>query len=948
MRSPTSKNSPIGLFRYALKTIAGTRIRFILTTLSVLIGVAFTVGVFVTTDGLRSTFGDLSEDIYRGVDLSVRWQTEFGDRELNAPLVDPALQDVVRSIDGVAAADGGVFEFNVIAIDADGEPLTSFGPPQMGVSWPADDLLSQVSVWPDGISRAPRGPDEFAMDALTAREHNFEIGERYRVSTPSGTKAFTLVGHFRFGTGEDATLGAQIMAWDVETAIEVLHDGGGLDSIDVRLEQGATAASVAAAIGDALPEGVEVIANQQLVEEQADEFNEIIGFFRNFLLGFAIVILVVSSFIIYNTFTILVGQRIRELGLLRALGASGAQVTYMVIGEAVVVGLVATGLGLGVGVLIAIGLQALFGAFGATLPDTPIIMKGTTIALALAIGVGVTTVSAIWPALRARKVPPMAALAADVRLSVSDVRPAPPLGALLYGLGVATVVAGVVAQSPWIIVGVALVGSVLLYAGGSRIHPILGRASVLVLGAVLLVIAVVADFSTLDILVLLGMGALLVFVGMNLVSPIFASPAVRFLGRLTPLLLILGLPVILFIGLAGVMLRRGRQWRRWVRDLFVGVSWRLARQNSARTPRRTASTASALMIGLALISMVTVLAQSFKQTLADVLDESVNSDWLICVGGCGDPFSAFSPVAAQAMASQPELESVVSIRFRLDAARTTVNQEELAIGSTDLDVITRHIDPDIVAGSSVGAGAGQLLIHDEEAEELGVGVGELVELEFPSGELVSLEVAAIFSDAAVLGSWVIDHADWDRYMTGDQDWLISVITADGYTAAQARSALESVTADFPQLEVRDQAEFRASQESDINTFLVIVNVFLGISLVIALIGITNTLALSVFERTRELGLLRAVGMSRLQTRRTIRWEGAIVAAFGGIMGAVIGILFAWAAVVVIPDSFISSFAVPWLTLIIYMVVAAVAGLVAAYFPARRASRLNILDAIAYE
>ncbi len=913
-----------------------------------MIGVAFTVGVFVTTDGLRSTFDDLSEDIFRGVDLSVRSQTEFGDRELSAPLVDPALEDMVRSVEGVAAAEGGVFEFNVIAIDADGEPLTSFGPPQMGVSWPTDELLSQVSVWPDGMSRPPSGPGEFAMDATTARENGFEVGERYRVSTPTGTQAYTLVGHFRFGTGEDATVGAQIMAWDVETAMQVLHDGGGFDSIDVRLEPGASVEAVAAAIAAVLPDNVEVVANQQLVEEQTDEFNEVIGFFQNFLLGFAIVILVVSAFIIYNTFTILVGQRIRELGLLRALGASGTQVTAMVIGEAVVVGLVSTGVGLGVGVLIALALQAMFGALGASLPDAPIIMKGATIAVAFMIGVGVTAVSAVWPALRARKVPPMAALAADVRLSVSDVRPAPQLGALLYGLGVAVVVAGVVARSPGIIVVAALVGSVLLYAGGSRIHPICGRASVLALGILLLVVAIVADFSTVDILVLLGMGALLVFVGMNLVSPIFANPAVRFLGRLTPLLLILGLPVILLIGLGAVMLRRGGLWRRWVRDLFMGVSWRLARQNAARSPRRTASTASALMIGLALVSMVTVLGQSFKQTLADVLDESVNSDWLICVGGCGDPTAAFSPLAAQAMATQPELESVVTVRFRFDAARSTFDQQEQDIGSTDLDVITRHIDPDIVAGSTVGAGAGQLLLHDGEAEDLGVGVGDLVELEFPGGELASLEVAAIFSDATVLGAWVIDHADWDRYMTGDQDQFISAITAEGYTADQARAALESVTADYPQLEVRDQAEFRASQESQIDTFLVVVNVFLGISLVIALIGITNTLALSVFERTREIGLLRAVGMSRLQTRRTIRWEGAIVAAFGGIMGAVIGILFAWAAVVVIPDSFISSFAVPWFTLIIYMVVAAVAGLVAAYFPARRASRLNILDAIAYE
>ncbi len=938
----------IGLIRYALKSIAGTRVRFLLTTLSVLIGVAFTVGVFVTTDGLRSTFGDLSEDIYRGVDLSVRSQTEFGDRELNAPLVDPALQDAVRSIDGVAAADGGIFEVNVIAIDADGEPLSSIGPPQMGVAWPTDDLLSQISVWPDGISRPPRGPDEFAMDAGTAAEHNFDIGERYRVSTPTGTREFTLVGLFRFGTGQDATVGAQIMAWDVETAIDVLHNGGGLDSIDVRLEQGASVTAVAAAIADALPDNVEVVANEQLVEEQADQFNEIIGFFRNFLLGFAVVILVVSSFIIYNTFTILVGQRIRELGLLRALGASGNQVTFMVIGEAVVVGLVATGLGLGLGVLIALGLEAMFSALGASLPDTPIIMKWFTVGIAAAVGVGVTAVSAIWPALRARKVTPMAALAADVRLGVSDIPRAPQLGALLYGLGLVAVVAGIIEQSTWVMVGTALGGSVLLYTGGTRIHPIVGRASVLILGAVLLLIAVVANFSTGDILVLLGMGALLVFVGMNLVSPIFAKPAVRFLGRLTPLLVVLGIPVILLMGLGALLSGRGRLWRSWVRDLFFGIGWRLARQNAARSPRRTASTASALMIGLALVSMVTVLGQSFKQTLADVLDDAVNSDWLICVGGCNDPSAAFSPLATQAMAELPEMESVVSFRFRPDLARSTATEEVQDIGSTDLDVIGRHIDPDIVAGTTAGAGAGQLLLHDDEAEDLGVGVGDDVELEFANGQLISFEVAAIFTNNTVLGAWVIDHTDWDRYITGTQDQFISAITAEGTTAEQARAALETVTDDYPQLEVRNQTEFRENQESQIDTFLVVVNVFLGISLVIALIGITNTLALSVFERTRELGLLRAVGMSRLQTRRMIRWEGAIVAAFGGIMGAAIGVLFAGAAVIVIPDSFISAFAVPWFTLIVYMAVAAIAGVLAAYLPARRASRLNILDAIAYE
>ncbi len=904
------------LLRYTLKSIAGARIRFVLTTLAVVIGVAFTVGVFVTTDGLRSTFDDLSQDIFQGVDLSVRSEVEFGDRDFGAPLVDTSLEDTVQSIDGVAAAEGGIFEFNVIAIKPDGEPLTSAGPPQMGVSWPRDTQLSQVSVWPDGISQPPRGPDEFALDADTARENGFVVGERYRVSTPSGTREFTLVGHFRFGTGEEASLGAQIAAWDTDTAREVLHNGGGFDSIDVRLEQGASKEAVAAAIAAAVPPGLEVVSNEQLVEEQVDSFNEVIGFFQNFLLAFALVILVVSAFIIYNTFTIVVGQRIRELGLLRALGASGRQISQTVVGEAIVVGLVSTGMGLGLGVVLALGLEAMFSAFGADLPDTPTVVGPNTVIAAIAIGVGVTLASAIWPALRARRVTPMAALADNARLGASDVGRAPVLGAVLLALGVAATVLGVSSESAGLIVVTALVGSILVYVGGTRLHPLAGRALVLALGIVLLVMAIFVDLSTTNILAMLGMGALLVFAGLNLVSPTFADPVARVLG--------------------------------WLPARWFGMSGVLSRENAARSPRRTASTASALMIGLALVSMVTVLGQSFKQTLSDTLEDAVKADWLICIEDCGDFFASFSPEATEAITARPEVGSAISFRQRFENARTTANGEIQDIGSTDLQALPLHMDLDVKRGSAEGAGPGQILLYEDETDDLGVDVGDGLELEFLGGQRVDFEVAAIFDDNSVMGNWVIDHADWDRYVTGSQDQFISVITAPGYTADQARAALEEATADYPQLEVRDQAEFRQAQEDSINQFLVIVNVFLGISLVIALMGIANTLALSVFERTREIGLLRAVGMTRRQTRWMIRWEGAIVAAFGGLMGTVVGILFGWAAVIVIPDSFISTFSVPWLTLFVYMIVATLAGLVAAYFPARRASRLNVLKAISYQ
>ncbi len=906
----------MSLIRYALKSIAGTRIRFLLTTLAVVVSVGFTVGVLVTTSGLRSTFDNLSEDIFEGVDLSVRSELVFGERGEGGTQVDPDLLDDVRSVDGVAAAVGTVLELNVVPITADGEALEIFGPPQIGIGWPEDDSLGALRVWPDGVSRPPSGPDEFAMDADTAEENGFVVGERYRVSTPGGTQSFTLVGLFRYGTSESATAGAQMTAWDIETARQLLHNGGGYDSIDIRLEPNTSPEAASAAVAAVLDDGLEVVTNDELVEEQGDLFNEFIGFFEIFMLGFAVVILVVSAFIINNTFTILVSQRTRELGLLRAVGASGRQITAIVVGEAVAVGVVASAAGLGLGVLISLGIQWMIGSFGANLPDIPIVVGLNSILAAIFVGVVVTALSAVWPALRARRVTPMAALTGNIPARLTKARRSSPLEKLLTTISVILVAFGIVSESALLIVATALIGALLAFIGGRNLPPPLGQARVLILGLAMMVVAVVGDFPTRSLLSLLGMSALLVFVGMNLVSPAFAVPVSRVLG--------------------------------WLPAKFSPVSGRLARQNAERSPRRTASTASALMISLALVSMVSVLGQSFKQTLEDTLDRSVRADWLICSGGCGDPTASFSPQAAQQMREQPEVSSVLSFRFRFEGIRSPVDGDIDDIGATDMDVLPLHFDIDVVDGTLDGTGAGDVALHTDQAEDLSVGVGDTLDLQFSDGQIATFDVAAIFADSAVVGSWLIDISDWDRYLFAQEDAIITALTAPGYTVQQARGALDRVTLAYPQLEVRDQAEFQETQESQIDTFLGVVNAFLAISLVVALMGVANTLALSVFERTRELGLLRAVGMSRRQARRMIRWEGGIVSVFGGLMGITIGVLFGWAAVEIIPDAFVSSFAIPWGTLWIYLVVVAVAGLVAASIPARRASRLNILEAIAYE
>ena len=399
------------------------------------------------------------------------------------------------------------------------------------------------------------------MDADTADENGFEIGERYRVSTPGGTESFTLVGLFRYGSGDNATAGAQMMAWDIETARQLLHNGGGYDSIDIRLEPNTSPEAASAAVATVLDDGLEVVANQELVEEQSDLFNEFIGFFEIFMLVFAVVILVVSAFIIYNTFTILVGQRTRELGLLRALGASGRQITAIVVGEAAAVGVLASAAGLGLGVLISLGIRALISSFGAGLPDAPIIVGTNAILAAILVGVVVTAVSAIWPALRARQVTPMAALTGNMPPRLTEERRSTGLERLLTALSVILVAFGIVSESALLIVVTALIGAVLAFVGGRNLpHPV-GQARVLILGLAMLIVAVVGDFSTRALLALLGTSALLVFVGMNLVSPTFAIPVSRVLG--------------------------------WLPAKVSEVSGRLARQNAERSPRRTANTASA-------------------------------------------------------------------------------------------------------------------------------------------------------------------------------------------------------------------------------------------------------------------------------------------------------------------------------------------------------------------
>ncbi len=856
------------LLRYSLRNIAAARIRFTLTTLAVVIGVALTVGVLINTDGLRAALSGLADDLYAQVDLSVRARSTLGDADQwqDLRLLDPALKEQLEAVDGVERTAGAVSEFNVVAIGADGEAAEPGLSQQGGMGWPEDETLGRIFAVDDGVSRRPSGPDEFAMDQHTAADLGFRVGERYKVATPTGTHRFELVGVFYFMTPE-MRAPFQLVAWDMDTAREVLHAGGGYDLIDVRLSPGASLDEVTASIERALGPAYTVLSQQEQVAARDQEMSDLLDVFRNALLAFAVIVLVVSAFIAYNTFTLVTGQRVKEFGLLRVLGADRRQVALAVAFEALVMGAVAAVAGFGLGIGVSEALNAVLAAAGSTLPPTELAVGAGPVVAAPVLGIGLTVAVSLLPTMRARRVAPMAALADG-----ADIDPR------------------------------------------GRRRSVIAGAAVGAAGLVLMATGLLSEPQTSTLILLLGFGGLGMLVGVHILSPAVAGPMSQALG--------------------------------WPAARAFHLNGRLARLNAVRNPRRTATTASALMIGLAMVSMVTVLGTSFKETLDGRLQDSIRADWMLCAGPCGSRQLAFSPEATAAAAQAPGLGSVEVFRFRPNGVRTPDGDQHM-LTATSLSTFAGHVEPGVVSGSLAGAGPGDVMVHVDAAEELGLAVGDETRLEISGREEAVFKVAALHTERSVVGDWVIDLGDWDRYVVGDQDSLVTAVAAPGTDREDARAALEAGLAEYPQVEVRDQDEYRASRSTQVDDLLLVINVFLGIALLIAVMGFSNTMALSVFERTREIGLLRAVGMGRRQIRAAILLEGVIVAVFGGVIGVLTGLVAGSVAAGALPNDIISTVALPGGAVAAYLAVSAVAGLLASLAPARRANRIDLLEAISY-
>jgi putative ABC transport system permease protein len=839
------------IVRLAIRNLLASKLRLFLTSLAVVLGVGFVVGSFVLGDTINRAFDGVFETVNKGVAVQVQGKKTVS--EADRQPIAASLLPKIRAVDGVQAAEGSVAGTAQI-IGKDGTPAGIQGPPALGFSWSDDAGLNPLRIT---AGTPPRGPDEVVIDKVTTDAEKFMIGDRVRIITPSGSAEYRLVGIVAFGE-QNNLAGATLTAFTTTTAQRVLDSAGRFQIVTVSGRPGVAASTLAARIQTTLPAGYEAITGEAAAKQSSDQLKSFVDIFRNFLLGFAAIALFVGSFIIFNAFKITVAQRTRQLGLLRAVGASSGQVIGSVLLEALVIGLVASIIGIIFGIGFAALLRVAFDAFGLSLPSTTLQIEPRTLIVGMIVGMVVTFVSALVPAWKASRVPPIAAMhdiqmagAPRARLAVSIV---------LATLGIALVLVGTLA-------------------------PLSGLSQ---------------RFS------LIGLGAVLLFLGAAMLTQYVARPLARFIGA--------------------PMAR-------------TGLAGRLGQENAMRNPSRTAQTAAALTIGVALVTGVTVFAASLNETFVGSVDSRVKAD-LVIFSTSGQPFTT---AAAPVLAKAPELASVTAWRYgEFKDAKGDVQ----SVGGVDPAQFDANYDPTVTAGS-MGALAQPktIAVQKDYASDNDLSVGSTVPVLFAKTGNTPLRVAAIFDDET-FGRFFVSTSQYTQAFTTQQDTVILARAAGGRSADAVKAVAARDLKDFSNLKVRTKAEYKDFVASQINGFLRLFYVLLAMAVVIAIFGIILTLALSVFERTREIGLLRAVGLSRRSVRAMIRWEAIIVALIGALVGVVLGVFLGVVSVSAIPE--FKALAIPWGSMVVFLVVAGVFGVLAAILPARRAARLNILQAIQSE
>jgi putative ABC transport system permease protein len=853
------------MWKATVKGILARRVRLGLTALAVLLGVSFVSGTYVLTDTLDRSFRGLFRESVAGVDLVVRQRAPFGGDTGRDRFSDAVIAEI-RGVPGVAAA-AGYLQGNAQFVDRNGRAIQTGGAPTLGITWAQQDGHGPLHLVADRRrrGRAPNGRHEVAMDAGTAREHGFHVGDTVRVLLEGPAEQFRIVGLFGLGTRQD--FGAvTFAAFDLTTAQEVFAARRSVDAVNVTAASGVDVRDLRARIAAKIGPAYDVQTAGEIATDRGKQVIDFLSLLTQLLLGFAAIGLVIGAFIIFNTFAILLTQRTRELGLLRAMGASGRQVVVSVLVEATVLGAVASAVGVALGVGLVAGLLSALDALGRNVPQGGVVLTERTVIAAIAVGVTVTVASALWPAIRAARIPPVAAINDEVSTPVRSFRWRVLFGALLIAGGVPALVVGL---------------------DKTRNAP-----------------------NVVDEIWLVALGALLVLFGAIVLLAAFARPLSGLLGR--PL-------------------------------RAVDVAGALARGNAMRNPRRTAATASALVIGLSLVGLVAIFGDSAKASVNDAIDHGIRADFVLKA----KQFAGFSSQVAERLRKLPELRAVASFRF----GNMRVNEKEETVAGVEGRELGPVVALRLSAGSTAALGKDGVLVYRDAAKEYHVGVGDHLTVQFPRG-FTTLRVAGIYRQEDFTGGFpvpfIVAKAAYDRGFTStEQDKLVYVRARGDLTAA--RAAIETTIARaFPNIEIFTRREYRDDQAQAIDRFLTVVVALLLLSQIIAVLGIVNTLALSAYERTRELGLLRSIGMSRRQLRRMVREESVIIAVVGGLVGTAIGLLWGWVFTAALKSQGITVFSIPGGQLAGFVVLSMLAGVAAALAPAWRASRLDVLTAIATE
>jgi putative ABC transport system permease protein len=849
------------MIKVALKGLAGRKVRALLTAFAVIIGVSMVSGTFVLTDTMQKSFDGIFETSYANTDVIVSGHQVVESETADVPTIPSSMLRDVRALPEVGAAAGSISDdTTATVIGKDGESLASQNPTIVSAFDYSQPQLSPLKL---ASGEWAHGDHEIAIDASTAKKHHYEIGDRVGVSANGPVEQYTITGIAKFGE-VDSLGGAVIAVFDMPTAQALLHQEGRYDELSITAASGTSDKQLSDAVSAIAPKDVDVNLAAQEAKDAAKETNEGMSFVRIFLLGFGGIALFVGAFVIFNTLSITVAQRTREFATLRTLGASRKQVLRSVRLEGFVIGLLASVIGLVLGIGIAKGMNALFVAFGIDLPNAGTVVATRTIIVSLLIGTGVTLLSSIVPARRATRVPPIAAVREGAELPQSSMQK----------------------HSAKLAIGVIAAALAAMSMG------------------------VFGDVSGLLVAVLLGGGLLALFIGVALIAPRLVKPLASLVG--------------------------------WPGRRIGGSAGRLASSNSVRNPSRTAATAAALMVGLTLVTAVAVLGNGLRASVNDAVEKQLHSADYVVAGSDGATYAAD---ADETLSGTSGVKLASSVR----SGEALVDGDEGMIGGIDPATIGHFYTFDWTEGSAdtlSKLGDDGAIITESYADKQDKKVGDEIAITTPTGDEHTVVVRGIHNpprmDSLLLDVTVSQQA-FDAAYEAPRNSMTFVDTSDGVSTA----AIEKAAASYPDADVSTAESFGKDRTKSFATFLAMIYVLLAFSVVVSLFGMVNTLVLSVFERTRELGMLRAIGMTRRQARRMIRQESVITALIGAALGLPLGIFIA-ALLTEALSQYGVVMSIPVGMLAAFTLVAVLAGLAAAILPARRAARLNVLNALHYE